>query len=294
MAVADQAYDKPGVNRIIAANLAEMADLLEQQEADGFRVQAYRHAADQVETMHQDLAAILAEDGLKGLIALPAIGTSIASAIAEMIRTGRWAQLDRLRGAASPEQLFASVPGIGPKLAARLHDELHLDTLEALEMAAHDGTLQRVPGFGYRRAAMVRASLAERLGRKRPRGAAPTAAPPVSVLLDVDREYRRRAAMDDLKKIAPKRFNPAGRAWLPVLHTRRDEWVFTVMFSNTQRAHELNRTHDWVVIYFHRGDDAEGQSTVVTETIGAFRGYRVVRGREVECTAHHGGQNAAA
>ncbi len=59
------------------------------------------------------------------------------------------------------------------------------------------------------------------------------------------------------------------------------------MFSNTQRAHELGKTQDWVVIYFHTDDTAEGQCTVVTETTGPWRGYRVVRGHENECASYH-------
>jgi hypothetical protein len=67
------------------------------------------------------------------------------------------------------------------------------------------------------------------------------------------------------------------------LHTSRDGWHLTALYSNTARAHELARTRDWVVIYFHQDDHVEGQRTVVTETHGAQRGLRVVRGREAEC-----------
>jgi putative hydrolase len=86
-----------------------------------------------------------------------------------------------------------------------------------------------------------------------------------------------------LPKIAPRRFNPSGEAWLPILHTERGEWHFTALFSNTARAHELGRNRDWVVIYFHEDSGPEGQRTVVTETRGPAAGQRVVRGREAEC-----------
>jgi hypothetical protein len=107
--------------------------------------------------------------------------------------------------------------------------------------------------------------------------------PPVSVLLDIDREYREKAAAGSLRKIAPKRFNPSGQAWLPILHARREAWEFTALFSNTQLAHELGRTADWMVVYYHTGSSPEGQCTVVTETHGPLAGRRVVRGREAEC-----------
>jgi DNA polymerase (family X) len=69
---------------------------------------------------------------------------------------------------------------------------------------------------------------------------------------------------------------------LPVLHTERDIWHFTALYSNTARAHELGRTDDWVVVYYYDGDHQEGQCTGVTETHGALAGNRVVRGREFE------------
>jgi hypothetical protein len=109
----------------------------------------------------------------------------------------------------------------------------------------------------------------------------------VAEILDVDREYRAAAARGELQTIAPRRFNPAGEAWLPILHTRRGEREYTALFSNTARAHRLGRTGDWVVIY-HDGRGGERQATVVTATRGALRGRRVVRGREPACEAHYG------
>jgi hypothetical protein len=121
------------------------------------------------------------------------------------------------------------------------------------------------------------------LARIRPQRIAPTEEPPAAVLLDVDREYREKAMANELKKIAPKRFNPEGEAWLPVLHTRRDKWHFTALFSNTAPTHELGKVHDWIVIYFHSDSGGEAQRTIVTETRGAPSGQCVVRGREREC-----------
>ena len=115
-------------------------------------------------------------------------------------------------------------------------------------------------------------------------------APSVDVLLDVDREYREKARAGSLPKIAPRRMNPEGKAWLPVLHTRFGPWHFTALFSNTERAHELHRVYDWVVIYYSDPDDGEGQATVVTERRGTLTGERVVRGREPECARFYRGE----
>ena len=278
--------DDLATNRRLAAKLVELADLLEQQQADGFRVAAYRRAADVLQGLSTPAERLLAEGGRKALEALPAIGCGIAAAIAEMIVTGRWSQLERLRGQLDPESLFRTVPGIGPRLASRICTELHVESLAALEVAAYDGRLERLPGFGPRRLQMVRSVLAERLGRPRLRQLRPPSAQPgVATLLDVDSEYRRRAGTGELPTIAPRRFNPAGESWLPILHTSRGRWQFTVLYSNTRQAHELGRVRDWVVIYYQTDELAEGQCTVVTERRGDLAGRRVVRGREAECRA---------
>ena len=284
-------------NEQIAEWLRQAAQLLHAQGANPFRVGAYRRAADSVAQCTESVRDLFAARGIGGLDALPGVGPGIAAAIAEMLQTGRWAQLERLRGTLDPALLFQTVPGIGPEFAQRIHDALNVETLEALEAAAHDGRLATVPGVGARRTATIRAALAEILDRSRLRARPHPGAggePPVAMLLDVDREYRDGARAGRLPTIAPRRFNPEQRAWLPVLHTVRGSWHFTALFSNTAKAHELGRTQDWVVLYFHDDDRAENQRTVVTETHGTLVGRRVVRGREDECRAHYEHRASAA
>ena len=201
--------------------------------------------------------------------------------------------MERLRGSLDAEKVFQTIPGIGPELAKIIHDRLQIDSLEALETAAHDGRLEALPGIGRRRSDAVRHSLAQMLGRQRPDRTQASKAPSVEALLDVDREYRDKAQAGQLRTIAPRRFNPKGESWLPILHTSRGEWGFTVLFSNTARAHELGRTRDWVIVYFHTDHDPEGQCTVVTETQGSLAGKRVVRGHESECATYYGMPAAA-
>lgn len=270
-------------NAKVAARLDEAADLLALQGANPFRVHAFRRAAATVARLPRDIREVAEAEGPAGLEDIPDIGRGIAAAIIEMVATGRWSRLERLRGELDVGRLFQSVPGIGPALAERIHDALHVDSLEALEAAAHDGRLEQVPGMGRRRVAAVRAALGAMLGRSRVDRSVRGQAPAVEVLLDVDREYRRRGGEGDLPLIAPRRFNPDGKAWLPVLHTERGGWHFTALFSNTARAHELGRTRDWVVVYYYDHDHQEHQCTVVTEFRGPLRGERVVRGREREC-----------
>lgn len=275
------------VDRVLNSQAAEIfrecAEILRHQSANPFRVNAYVRAANVLESLQGDVRDLLVKEGVDGLVKLPGIGKGLAAAIDEIARTGRLAQLDRLRGEASPEVVFQTLPGVGPGLARDIHDRLHVDTLEALEAAAHDGSLLTVPGIGERRAAAIRAGLAAALGRGQARRRGHGPLPAARLLLKIDAEYRKKAAADQLPKITPRRFNPEGKSWLPILHVEREGWHFTALFSNTARAHDLGRTHDWVVIYFYDDDHRESQCTVVTETHGPMTGERVVRGREAEC-----------
>ena len=274
----------PPLNTQVAMKLQEMSELLQQQGANPFRINAYRRAGETLLGLQRDVSDILELEGLKGLVALPGVGKGITTAIAEIVTTGRWAQLDRLRGTLDPVHLFQTVPGIGPNLAERIHEDLHIDTLEALEGAAYDGRLGQVKGIGQRRLSTVQASLAAMLGRaRRERHPIRDGGPDVSLLLSIDRQYLEQAAAGELPLIAPRRFNPEKSVWLPILHTEQNSWHFTAMYSNTARAHQLKRTSDWVVIYYYDEHHQEGQVTLVTETHGPLLGRRVVRGREQAC-----------
>jgi hypothetical protein len=92
--------------------------------------------------------------------------------------------------------------------------------------------LEQFPGIGAKRIAGIRDTLAQRLGRIRQGLTAPVQRNDATVaeLLDVDRQYREEAARGTLQKIAPRRFNPSGEAWLPILHTTRGPRHYTALF----------------------------------------------------------------
>ena len=284
--------ERLATNQAIAERFGETAGLLAEQGANPFRIGAYRRAAETLLALDRPVEAVLREEGMEGLDRLPGIGPGLAAAIRDYVETGRMPLQERLRARRNPVDALRSVPGIGERLALRLHEELGLDTLEELELAAHDGRLARLAGFGPRRLAAIRAALAERLGRVRPPAERrPETEPSVEEVLEVDREYREMVAGHRLPKVAPRRMNPLHRAWLPILHTRRGRRRYTALFSNTPRAHQLGRTHDWVVLYWEQ-DGERGQHTVVTATLGPLRSRRVVRGREAECVIHYREQGA--
>ncbi|MFT5658165.1 MAG: NAD-dependent DNA ligase [Gammaproteobacteria bacterium] len=273
-------------NHQVAENLRKIANLLDAQNASPFRSRAYLNAANTVENLTVDVGQITQNSGIKGLIELPAIGAGIAQSIYEYVATGRMTRLDNLQGSADPVKLFQSIPTVGKQLAQYIHDILSVNTFEELGNALSEGQLDSVPGIGTKRKAAIEVWLSKHLGqhrlqygKKQPLRHEPT----VALLLKVDSEYSQKAARGDLPLITPKRFNPDQKKWLPILHVSHADWNFTALYSNTSRAHQLNRIRDWVIIYFFDGDHQEGQQTVVTETRGALIDKRVVRGREAEC-----------
>ena len=280
----------PWTNHQIATCLEELADLLEAQGANLYRVRAYRTAAHNLRDLPRPVHEILDTEGVAGLMELPGIGRSLARSLEKLCLTSRLPLLQRLRGESGPEHLLMTLPGIGLEFASRIHEQLGVETLPELEAMSYDGRLAKVPGMGRKRVQAVQETLRGRFRRPpaAPRGLSHAALgePPVEEIVDVDREYRQKVAEGQLRLISPRRFNPTGKAWLPVLHTHRADRQYTALYSNTARAHELGTTHDWVVVY--RDDhDRDGQWTLITAQFGAMRGKRIIRGREAECAAYY-------
>jgi DNA polymerase (family X) len=273
------------LNVTVAARLDEVATLLEEQHANPFHVSAYRRGANTLRGLTGSVADLVEREGLDGLERLPGIGESLARSIRALVLTGRLPMLDRLRGEGDPETLLMSLPGIGRIMAARLHNKLGIDSLESLEVAAFDGRLLALVGVGPKRLTGIRDVLAQRLGRVR-QTVQTTSRPLVATLLEVDAEYREKAKLGSLRQIAPRRFNPSGEAWLPILHTGRGDVEYTAMYSNTAHAHAQGATRDWVVI-IHDAGHGERASTVLTATRGPLKGRRIVVGHERECEQHY-------
>ena len=294
----------PPANEELAEQLKTVAGILLEQGANRFRAEAYRRAAESLQHLDRPVWKIYQSQGIEGLEEIPGIGRTISRALQQMIRGGRWALLERLQGSNVAEHAFASVPSIGPKLAKRIHDQLGIETLAELQAAAWDGRLQRLPGIGEKRIRAVRESLAARgrqsdLSRHDPESQVRllpddddlTTEVTVQELLDIDDEYRYKAAHGKLPRVAPRRFNPAAEAWLPILHTDRGHRHYTALYSNTEHAHAMGTTHDWVVIYLedHNNRGQQGRWTVITSQFGKLKGRRIVRGRENECAEYYKG-----
>lgn len=134
-------------NKEIAAIFEELADLLEIEGANAFRVRAYREAARSISGMSESLADLVAEGD--DLSELPNIGESMAEKIATIVETGSLPQLEEAQGRV-PATLseIMKVGGLGPKRVKALHQGLGIDTLEDLKTAAEAGRVRELPGFG--------------------------------------------------------------------------------------------------------------------------------------------------
>jgi DNA polymerase (family 10) len=134
-----------GANFAIARLFYEMAALLEARDESVFRVRAYQRAAQTLEALVEDVAAVAARGGLT---ALPAIGRDLAARIEEYLTTGRIAQLDALR-AERPAGFLAllEIRGLGPRTARALWEQLGVDSVERLEALCQSGQIIGVAGI---------------------------------------------------------------------------------------------------------------------------------------------------
>ncbi|HEU0219232.1 MAG TPA: DNA polymerase/3'-5' exonuclease PolX [Gallionella sp.] len=134
-------------NADITTIFEEIADLLEIEGANPFRIRAYRNAARILGDLPQE-ARVLVERG-DDLTRLPGIGTDLAAKIEEIITTGHCSLLDRLRRELPPAIAeLLKIPGLGPKRVKALYHDLDVQTVEQLHRAAQDGRIRALHGFG--------------------------------------------------------------------------------------------------------------------------------------------------
>ena len=142
-------------NHEIAAVFEQIADLLEFQGANPFRVRAYRNAARTIHDLPESAADIVA-DPERSLTEIEGIGKDLAEKVATLVETGSLPMLDELL-AEVPESVLAilRVPGLGPKRAAQLYHELKVATLDDLRAACESHQIQELKGFGAKMEAAI-------------------------------------------------------------------------------------------------------------------------------------------
>jgi DNA polymerase (family 10) len=143
-------------NQEFAKIFYEMAELLELGEENPFRIRAYQKAAQNIESLSEDLASTYKKGGIKALENIPGIGKGIAEHIEELIKTGKLRSHEALIKK-FPKSLLEmmSVPGIGPKTSILLFKRLKIDSIEKLEKAARSGKLEKLPGIRAKKIANI-------------------------------------------------------------------------------------------------------------------------------------------
>ena len=144
----------PVHNTDIAEIFNQVADLLEIDGGNPFRIRAYRNAARTIASLAQSAANMVTEG--KDLTELPGIGKDLAQKIGEIVKTGTLSQLKELEGHVPPQlSRLMKMPGLGPKRVHTLHEKLGITTLEELKMAAEKGKISGLRGFGKKIEQMV-------------------------------------------------------------------------------------------------------------------------------------------
>ncbi len=150
-------------NADIAAKLDEIADLLDIEGANRFRVRAYRTAARTLRDLNREVSAMLA-DG-ESLTELPGIGKDLAAKIQDIVETGTTPLLEEHRQSLSPTLTeLLTIPGLGPKRVMALHRVLGVQTLAGLREAAQQGRIRTLPGFGEKTQQHILRTLEARTG----------------------------------------------------------------------------------------------------------------------------------
>ncbi|MEJ2468190.1 MAG: helix-hairpin-helix domain-containing protein [Campylobacterales bacterium] len=134
-------------NHTIAATFMEIAELLEIDEANPFRIRAYRNAARTIDALPHKLSKMVAEGD--DLTELPGIGESLAQKIEEIVKTGGLKAFESLKKRIPPElETLLEIPGLGPKRVHDLFTKLRIRSLSDLQKALEAGNVQALEGFG--------------------------------------------------------------------------------------------------------------------------------------------------
>jgi len=143
----------------IARYFSELADLLEIQGSNPFRIRAYRNAARTLENLTESISE-LAAAGKSSLTEIPGIGKDLAEKITIIVESQKLPQLDELKSEIPTDVVsMLRIPGIGPKKVAALFNDLKLTTLEALRSAAEQGEIAQLKGFAQKTEQTILAGL---------------------------------------------------------------------------------------------------------------------------------------
>lgn len=235
-------------NAECAAVFAEIADMLEIQGANPFRVRAYRNAARTIADYGRDIPTMLAHGDDLGRI--PSIGADLASKLREIAATGTCELQQTLRHAlpAAVVELL-DVPGLGAKRVKALYEGLHVDTLEQLKAAAKTGRVRELPGFGAKSEAHLLEAIDARLTHAQQRFLLPFAEQCLTPLLE---RLRAVPGVGDAVPAGSFRRRRETVGDLDILVTARDPAAVTdafVGYAEVERVLASGATRSSVVLH---------------------------------------------
>lgn len=148
-------------NREVAALLERIADYLELQEENSFKIRAYRRAAQVIENLSEDIEQLWKEEGAKGLKNLAGVGEAIAEKTSEFLETGKLRYYEDLKKSAGIDMdELGRIPQLGPKTIKKLHKALGIKNLKDLEEALKQHKIRDLPGMGPKTEELLARNLA--------------------------------------------------------------------------------------------------------------------------------------
>jgi DNA polymerase (family 10) len=219
-------------NAQVAEQFDLLADLLELDGEEQFRVLAYRRAADQIRTAAGPIAELALEGEAKNL---PGIGKTIESKIVQIVESGEIEALTK-RKAKVPAGVaeFLRLPALGPKTARRIWLELGITTMDDLRKAAEAEQLRSLPGLGAKTEERILRALDEKPKEKRTLLA--KALPAVLAVVDVLKEH---PASDEVSEAGSVRRRTETVKDLDIIATASDPAALTEYFTKLKWVAEI-------------------------------------------------------
>jgi DNA polymerase (family 10) len=210
----------------IAGVLDEIGVLLELKGENPFKVRAYHAGARALETLEEDMGAVIAESRLQ---TIPGIGEALAKKIAELHGTGRLEFYEKLKASIAPGLVeMLEIPGLGAKKIKALHEKLGISTVAELARACTEGRVAALDGFGEKSQEKILAGIRNRLAyaqRHRWWEAYAVAEPilrELRALPQVQRAEHAGSLRRGLETVGDLDFLVAAEAWAPIV-----EWFTT-------------------------------------------------------------------
>lgn len=235
-------------NAEIAQVFSDIADLLDIKGEDWYRIRAYRRAAEAIAQEPEDLATLWHEGRLEEI---PGVGKAIAGKVDEMLRTGQLEFYERLRSEIPDGVLsLLGIPGVGPRTASLLYQELGLVSIPDVETAAREHRLRGLKGLGAKSEERILQGI-ESLHRLSGRHLLATALPVAELLVAALLEHPEASGVTPAGSL--RRFTPTVGDIDILAASEKPEQVVDYFVSLPQVSEVRSRGDTKATVYLHNG-----------------------------------------